>query len=134
MSRVQMREMVRAEAALIGMIGALLGVLLGLFLGWVFQRVLSTQGIADLVIPWARLVIYVVVGAATGLIAGTIPRVGPGWSTCSTPSPRSSHRSRIAGHGEMGPRPRRRGCTLALHRLGFDELLEPVSPALTADA
>ncbi len=73
MSRAQMRSMVRLEAALIGMIGALLGVVLGLFLGWVFQRALSTQGIAELVVPWPRLLVYVVVGAATGLIAGTIP-------------------------------------------------------------
>ena len=73
MSRAQMRSMVRLEAALIGMIGALLGVMLGLFLGWVFQRALSTQGIAELVVPWPRLLVYVVVGAATGLIAGTIP-------------------------------------------------------------
>ena len=73
MSRVQIREMVPPKPALIGMIGALLGVLLGLFLGWVFQRALSTQGIADLVIPWTRLAIYVLAGAATGLIAGTIP-------------------------------------------------------------
>jgi putative ABC transport system permease protein len=73
MSRAQMREMVRAEATLIGLIGALLGVVLGLFLGWAFQRALSNQGVGELVVPWARLGIYVVVGAATGLIAGTIP-------------------------------------------------------------
>jgi putative ABC transport system permease protein len=73
MSRAQMREMVRAEATLIGLIGALLGVVLGLFLGWAFQRALSNQGVGELVVPWARLAVYVVVGAATGLIAGTIP-------------------------------------------------------------
>jgi putative ABC transport system permease protein len=73
MSRSQIRSMVRLEAALIGMIGALLGVVLGLFLGWVFQRALSNQGVGELVVPWARLVVYVFVGAATGLIAGTIP-------------------------------------------------------------
>jgi putative ABC transport system permease protein len=73
MSRAQIRSMVRLEAALIGMIGALLGVVLGLFLGWVFQRALSNQGVSELVVPWARLVVYVFVGAATGLIAGTIP-------------------------------------------------------------
>ncbi|MGP0031913.1 MAG: ABC transporter permease [Acidimicrobiales bacterium] len=73
MSRAQMRSMVRFEAALIGMVGALLGVVLGLFLGWVFQRALISQGITQLVVPWARLVIYVLAGAATGFIAGTIP-------------------------------------------------------------
>jgi putative ABC transport system permease protein len=73
MSRAQMREMVRAEATLIGLIGAVLGVVLGLFLGWAFQRALSNQGVGELVVPWARLAVYVVVGAATGLIAGTIP-------------------------------------------------------------
>ena len=73
MSRAQMREMVRAEATLIGLIGAVLGVVLGLFLGWAFQRALSNQGVSELVVPWARLAVYVVVGAATGLIAGTIP-------------------------------------------------------------
>jgi putative ABC transport system permease protein len=73
MTRAQIRAMVRAEATLIGLIGALFGVLLGLFLGWVFQRALSTQGVSELVVPWARLVLYVVAGAATGIIAGTIP-------------------------------------------------------------
>jgi putative ABC transport system permease protein len=73
MTRNQMRAMIRSEAALIGLVGALLGVLLGLFLGWVFQRALSSQGITDLVVPWARLVAYVVAGAVTGLVAGTIP-------------------------------------------------------------
>jgi putative ABC transport system permease protein len=72
MTRAQMRTMIRSEAALIGMAGALLGVVLGLFLGWVFQRALSSQ-IQELAIPWARLVVYVVAGAATGIIAGTIP-------------------------------------------------------------
>ena len=51
MSRAQMREMVRAEATLIGLIGALLGVVLGLFLGWAFQRALSNQGVGELVVP-----------------------------------------------------------------------------------
>jgi len=73
MTRAQMRAMVRSEAALIGVTGALIGVALGLFLGWVFQRALSNQGITELVVPWARLVLYVVAGAATGLVAGTIP-------------------------------------------------------------
>jgi putative ABC transport system permease protein len=72
MTRAQMRAMVRSEAALIGMVGALLGVALGLFLGWVFQRALSSQ-IQELAIPWARLVAYVVAGAATGILAGTVP-------------------------------------------------------------
>jgi putative ABC transport system permease protein len=73
MSRAQIRAMVRSEAALIGVIGALLGVVLGLFLGWVFQRALTSQGITELAVPWARLVLYVVGGAVTGFIAGTIP-------------------------------------------------------------
>jgi len=73
MSRSQMRSMVRSEAALIGMVGALVGVVLGIFLGWVFQRALIGQGITELVVPWARLVLYVIAGAATGFVAGTIP-------------------------------------------------------------
>jgi len=73
MTRAQMRSMVRSEATLIGVFGALLGVALGLFLGWVFQRALSSQGITELVVPWARLVAYVAAGAATGLMAGTLP-------------------------------------------------------------
>jgi putative ABC transport system permease protein len=51
-----------------------MGVMLGLFLGWAFQRALSSsQGITELVVPWTRLAIYVVAGAATGVIAGTLP-------------------------------------------------------------
>jgi putative ABC transport system permease protein len=73
MARSQMRSMIRAEAALIGMVGSLAGVVLGVFLGWVFQRALVSQGITELVVPWGRLVLYAVAGAVTGYIAGTIP-------------------------------------------------------------
>jgi putative ABC transport system permease protein len=73
MARAQMRSMIRAEAALIGMVGSLAGVLVGVFLGWVFQRALVNQGITELVVPWGRLVLYAVAGAVTGYIAGTIP-------------------------------------------------------------
>ncbi len=73
MARAQMRSMIRAEAALIGMVGSLAGVLVGVFLGWVFQRALVGQGITELVVPWGRLVLYAVAGAVTGYIAGTIP-------------------------------------------------------------
>jgi putative ABC transport system permease protein len=73
MSRAQMRSMVRAEAALIGMIGSLIGVALGIFLGWVFQQALISQGITELSVPWWRLVLYALAGAATGYLAGTIP-------------------------------------------------------------
>ena len=74
MTRPQIRAMVLSEAALIGVVGALMGVMLGLFLGWAFQRALSSsQGITELVVPWTRLAIYVVAGAATGVIAGTLP-------------------------------------------------------------
>ena len=73
MARAQMRSMIRAEAALIGMVGSFAGVVLGVFLGWVFQRALVSQGIAELVVPWGRLILYAVAGAVTGYIAGTIP-------------------------------------------------------------
>jgi putative ABC transport system permease protein len=73
MARAQMRSMIRAESALIGMVGSLAGVVLGVFLGWVFQRALVSQGVTELVIPWGRLVLYALGGAVTGYIAGTIP-------------------------------------------------------------
>ena len=77
MTRDQLRTMVRAEATLIGVVGALLGVALGVFVGWAFQRALSTtQGITELVVPWSRLVLYVVGGAVIGFVAGTIPARG----------------------------------------------------------
>jgi putative ABC transport system permease protein len=74
MSKAQMRAMVRSEAVLIGAVGALLGVLLGLFGGWAFQRALSSsQGIIELAVPWTRLAVFVVAGAAIGIVAGTVP-------------------------------------------------------------
>jgi len=73
MSRSQIVGMVQGEAAVIGAVGAACGVVLGLFLGWAFQRALSSQGLTDLMVPWTRLVVYVVAGAATGLVAGSLP-------------------------------------------------------------
>lgn len=46
------RWMVRAEASVVSVFGALMGVGLGIFFGWVLIRALSDFGLAVFVIPW----------------------------------------------------------------------------------
>jgi len=73
MSRAQLRSMVRWEAIIIGVIGALLGLAVGVFFGWVLVRAMRDQGVTEFAFPAGRLALYVLLAAVAGVIASVLP-------------------------------------------------------------
>jgi putative ABC transport system permease protein len=73
MIRKQVKRMVRWEAVLISVFGALLGTAIGIFFGWAMVQALSSQGITELAIPGGRLLVYVLVAALIGVAAAIWP-------------------------------------------------------------
>jgi len=73
MDRGQTRTMIRWEAIMVAVFGAVLGVAVGAFFGWAMVKALSEQGISDLRFPAGRLVLYVVAAAIAGVIAAVFP-------------------------------------------------------------
>ena len=73
MARRQVRAMVRWEAMLIAVFGAILGIAVGAFFGWAMVSALSSQGIDRLSIPAGQLIGYVVFAGVAGVIAALGP-------------------------------------------------------------
>lgn len=72
-SRRQTRRMIRWEAVIISVIGAILGLTIGLFFGWALVKSLESEGITELVIPYGRLLAYVGIAAVAGIVAAVFP-------------------------------------------------------------
>jgi putative ABC transport system permease protein len=73
MTRRQTRVLIRLEAAIVSLFGALLGVVVGLFFGWIAVIAIPDSIISQLAIPVTTLVIYVVVATVAGLLAASFP-------------------------------------------------------------
>jgi len=73
MSRRQLRRMVRWEAALIALFGAVLGVGTGLAYGWGVVKALPDNVTSVLSIPVTNLAVLIVASALAGLIAAMLP-------------------------------------------------------------
>ncbi len=73
MKRRQVRAMIRSEAVILALFGAIIGVIVGTALGTAFAASLKQQGITDIVIPFSRLVLFLVLAALLGLGAATWP-------------------------------------------------------------
>lgn len=73
MSRRQTRSMIRWEALIVAVTGAVIGVLLGLVFGFAVVRSLDSQGLSALRIPFGQLVAYVAVAGVAGVLAGVLP-------------------------------------------------------------
>ncbi|HET7312647.1 MAG TPA: FtsX-like permease family protein [Mycobacteriales bacterium] len=73
MATRQVRRMVRLEAVVISVFGALLGVVLGLGYGAALVQALASQGIDTTTIPWGQLIGYLVIGAVAGVTAAWWP-------------------------------------------------------------
>jgi putative ABC transport system permease protein len=65
--------MVRWEAVIISVMGALFGVIIGIAFGWALQQALAPQGFDRLGIPGGQLAIYVVLSALLGVAAAILP-------------------------------------------------------------
>jgi putative ABC transport system permease protein len=73
MTRRQVRTMIRSEAVIIALFGAVVGVIIGTGLGVAFAASLKQQGITTIAIPVASLVAFLVLAALLGLAAAGWP-------------------------------------------------------------
>ncbi len=73
MTRRQVRSMIRWESVIIAIFGAALGIAIGIAFGWALQRSLASQGVTELKIPVAQLVVYVIFAGLAGVVAAIFP-------------------------------------------------------------
>ncbi|GIU96499.1 MAG: ABC transporter substrate-binding protein [Actinomycetota bacterium] len=73
MSRAQVRRMIRWEAVIIAVFGALLGLAVGIGFGWALRRALEPEGVTRLALPAAQLGAYLAAAALAGVLAAVWP-------------------------------------------------------------
>ena len=72
-TRRQLRSMIRWEAVIIAVLGAVLGLAVGVFFGWTIVRALASQGITEFTLPAGQLVSFVLAAAIAGILAAVLP-------------------------------------------------------------
>ncbi len=72
-TRRQLRSMIRWEAVIIAVLGAVLGLAVGVFFGWTIVRALASQGITEFTLPAGQLVSFVLAAAIAGVLAAVLP-------------------------------------------------------------
>ena len=72
-TRAQVRGMIRWESVIIAVFGTAGGVILGTFLGWAVVRSSSSAALDVFAAPPLQLVLFLVLGAVTGILAGIRP-------------------------------------------------------------
>ncbi|MEU6016472.1 FtsX-like permease family protein [Streptomyces sp. NPDC047515] len=74
LDRRRVKRMIRLEAVVISLFGAVVGVVLGMFLGWAIGQTLSSD-IPEyaLVIPWDRIAVFLVLAGVVGVLAALWP-------------------------------------------------------------
>jgi len=73
MTKTDVRRMVRWEAVIVAMLGAVLGVVVGSLFGWLAVSALHDQGLAVLSLPLAQLALFLVLAALAGVVAAVGP-------------------------------------------------------------
>jgi putative ABC transport system permease protein len=72
-TRSQLRSMIRWEAVIIAILGAVLGLAVGVFFGWTIVRALNSQGITEFALPVGQLAGFVLAAAVAGILAAVLP-------------------------------------------------------------
>lgn len=73
MTRGQARVMVRWEAVIVSLLGAVLGLAVGVFFGFVFTQALAELGLSAFALPIGPLAIAVVLAGLSGVLAAVVP-------------------------------------------------------------
>jgi putative ABC transport system permease protein len=73
MRRRQVRAMIRSEALILSIFGAVIGVVVGTAIGVALTLSLKQQGITDVVIPYRNLAVFLVIAGLLGLAAAAWP-------------------------------------------------------------
>jgi putative ABC transport system permease protein len=73
LSRRQLRTMIRLEAIVIAVFGALLGLGMGLVFGLALMSALKDEGLTEVVVPWPTLIAFVLAAAIVGVLAALFP-------------------------------------------------------------
>lgn len=72
-SRRQLRVMVTLESVVISVLGAVIGVVLGLAFGVALMYALRDEGLEVIRVPWAQVVVFLVLSAVVGCLAAVFP-------------------------------------------------------------
>ncbi|MFJ2092240.1 ABC transporter permease [Streptomyces sp. NPDC087901] len=74
LDRRKVKRMIRLEAVVISLFGAVVGIGLGLFLGWAIGRTVSAE-IPQyvLVVPWGRIAVFLLLAGLVGVLAAMWP-------------------------------------------------------------
>jgi putative ABC transport system permease protein len=73
MKRRQVRIMIRSEAVILAIFGAIIGIIVGTGMGIALVSSLKQQGITDIVVPAKSLVVFFVLAGLLGLVAASWP-------------------------------------------------------------
>ncbi|MFE7647103.1 ABC transporter permease [Streptomyces phaeoluteigriseus] len=74
LDRRAVKRMVRLESLVIALFGGVLGIGLGVFFGWAAGELIGTSmPTYELVLPWARMAVFLALAAAVGVLAALWP-------------------------------------------------------------
>ncbi|MBC2869125.1 ABC transporter permease [Streptomyces mexicanus] len=74
LDRTGIKRMVRLESLVISLFGGVLGIGLGVFFGWAAGQLLGTSLTTyELVLPWGRIVVFLLLAAVVGVLAALWP-------------------------------------------------------------
>ncbi|MCL6673108.1 ABC transporter permease [Streptomyces panaciradicis] len=74
LDRKGVKRMVRLESLVISLFGGVLGIGLGVFFGWAAGELLGTKmATYELVLPWARMAVFLLLAATVGILAALWP-------------------------------------------------------------
>jgi putative ABC transport system permease protein len=73
LDRTQTRRMIRSEAAIIAVLGAVLGVGLGILFAWAVVQALAEEGFSGFSIPGVSLLVWIAVTAVLAVVFALLP-------------------------------------------------------------